>query len=98
MSALEIETVLLEHPAIGEVAVVGVPDDVWGQTVGAVIAVRADHERPSDAGFAAWCRERLAPERTPRRVVWVTEIPKNAMGKVAKKQLVATVFASAQGQ
>ena len=84
---------LLEHAAVGEVAVVGVPDDTWGQLVCAVVAVRQGAERPPEAAFALWCRERLAPERTPRRVLWVPEIPKNAMGKVAKKQLVAALFA-----
>ncbi len=83
LSALEIEEVLRRHPAIEECAVVGVPDAAWGEIV-AVAARTADGSELDLAGLQTWAGERLSPEKTPRRLEVVTELPRNALGKVIK--------------
>jgi malonyl-CoA/methylmalonyl-CoA synthetase len=88
LSALEIEEVLRDHPAVAEVAVVGVPDATWGERVVACVVPRPgrDTECSEDAlrGFA---KERLAPYKVPRQVVLMQELPRNAVGKVLKPEL-----------
>ncbi len=83
LSALEIEAVLLQHPAICECAVVGVPDDTWGEAV-AVAAVLADGEEFSLESLRAWCRDQLSHYKIPKRFLAVDRLPRNAMGKVTK--------------
>ena len=81
----EVEDVLLEHPAVGEVAVVGEPSDEWGEVVVAVV-VPASDERDPDA-LLAFAAEQLAPYKCPRRVRYVDELPRNALGKVVRSLL-----------
>jgi acyl-CoA synthetase (AMP-forming)/AMP-acid ligase II len=84
--ASEVERVLVEHPAVLDVAVIGVPDDDWGESVLAVV-----HPAPGtaidEAELIGYCRERLAGFKCPRRVVTVDELPRNPSGKVLKAQL-----------
>ena len=91
----EVEDVLLEHPAVAEVAVVGEPSDEWGEVVVAVVvpaahdpAIHDDDgdERDPDA-LLAFAAERLAPYKRPRRVRYVDALPRNALGKVVRAQL-----------
>ena len=83
---LEIETVISEHPAIDQAAVVGVADDHWGQVVHAyVIAGRGQHIDTAD--LAAHCRERLAAYKVPAAWFVVDELPLNASGKVLRREL-----------
>jgi len=88
VGAGEIEACLLDHPAVAEVAVVGAPDDDLGQRIVAFVVVRSgggiDHTR-SLIDFVA---ERLSPHKRPRDIRLVRQLPRNAMGKVQKKQLV----------
>jgi malonyl-CoA/methylmalonyl-CoA synthetase len=85
VSALEIEEVLLTHPAVAECAVVGLPDEEWGERVAAAIVTRAATGTAVDeAAVRAWAKERLAPYKVPTRVLVVVELPRNAMGKVTK--------------
>lgn len=89
LSALEVERVLLEHEAILEAVVLGVPDDVWGERVGMIGRTHIS----SDGGLSLediqdWCSSRLEKHKIPTRLLWLDEIPKNAMGKVNKKELV----------
>jgi malonyl-CoA/methylmalonyl-CoA synthetase len=85
VSALEVEDVLREHPAVADCAVVGVPDDEWGERVCVAVVVRPD----ADLGdVRAWAKERVAPYKVPRDVVVVDELPRNAMGKVTKPEVV----------
>ncbi|KAG2497238.1 hypothetical protein HYH03_004826 [Edaphochlamys debaryana] len=92
ISALQIESAILEHPGVGEVAVLGVPDQALGEAVTALLAPKPGPDgpgpRPSDAELGAFCRERLAPYQVPRRWHWVSALPRNAMGKVNKKELL----------
>jgi malonyl-CoA/methylmalonyl-CoA synthetase len=88
LSALEIEEVLRESPAVAEVAVVGMPDETWGERVVACVVPRAGREaecRTSE--LRAFAKERLAPYKVPRDVVLLAELPRNAVGKVMKPAL-----------
>lgn len=90
LSALEIEEQLRDHEAVSEVAVVGLPDEAWGQVVAAVIVPRAG-ARFDEAKMRAWLAERLADYKLPR--VWAVRdgLPKNTLGKVLKPTLVASL-------
>ena len=96
VSALEIEDVLRSHPAVRDCAVVGVPDEDWGDRVcAAVVLQERDDASESMAGsargtgptpqeFRAFLKERLAPYKVPKDVLLVDDLPRNAMGKVTK--------------
>lgn len=95
LSALEIEASLLDHPAIAQVAVVGLADDTWGETVAAAV-VLTDGEALELASLQAWCSDRLSPYKLPRTLLVVDELPRNAMGKVTKPAVSALFAASTQ--
>lgn len=78
-----IEQALARHPSVREVAVVGVPDPVWGQRPVAHLV----GDPVPDAELAAWCRERLARWEVPDRFVWRGALPRNALGKVVRRLL-----------
>jgi malonyl-CoA/methylmalonyl-CoA synthetase len=86
LSALEIEEVLAAHPEVGEVAVVGTPDQVWGDRVTACVVARPG-STPSLEDLQAFARDRLAPYKLPRALVLLPELPRNALGKVQKSRL-----------
>ncbi|MER5387924.1 long-chain-fatty-acid--CoA ligase [Saccharopolyspora sp. NPDC002686] len=83
----EVEDVLAAHPGIAEVALIGVPDDRWGESPLAVISPRDPADPPSLEDISTWCRDRLAGYKRPRRLAVVTELPRNPSGKVLKTQL-----------
>jgi fatty-acyl-CoA synthase len=89
----EIEARYAEHPAIREIAVVGVPDARWGE-VGHAYVVLEPGAEASEAELAAWGRERLARFKIPSRFVFEAELPKTASGKVQKHRLLASSKAS----
>ncbi len=82
----EVEEVLLAHPAVKEVAVIGEPDPQWGEAVVAVV-VRHPAHACSAAQLDAFCLEHVARFKRPKRYVFVDELPKNATGKVLKRAL-----------
>jgi malonyl-CoA/methylmalonyl-CoA synthetase len=81
----EVEDVLLEHPAVAEVAVVGEPSDEWGEVVVAVVVAAGD--APDADALLAFAAEELAPYKRPRRVRYVDALPRNALGKVVRGEL-----------
>ena len=83
----EVERVLDEHPQVVESAVVGVPDDRWGE-VGKAVIVTADEDGFEVDDLLAHCRARLAGYKVPRHVELIGELPRNAAGKVLKRELV----------
>jgi long-chain acyl-CoA synthetase len=84
--AVEVEAVLSAHPDVADVAVVGLPDDTWGELVVAVVVPRSGASL-DEAGLEAHCRSTLAGYKLPRRWVPVDALPRNAYGKVLKREL-----------
>ncbi|WP_248499701.1 AMP-binding protein [Tomitella gaofuii] len=83
---VEVENVLMEHSAINDVAVIGVPDDRWGETVKAV-AVRTGDTPIAADDLIAFCRDRLAHYKCPTSVDFLDALPRNPSGKVLKREL-----------
>ena len=83
---IEVEQVLYRHPAVREVAVVGVPDVRWGETPVATVALQ-DGAEPTGEELIAYTRERLAHFKCPTRIEFVAELPRTATGKVLKTVL-----------
>jgi fatty-acyl-CoA synthase len=82
----EVERVLLEHPAVADVAVIGVPHQHWVETPLAVVVLR-DGAAAEERELIEHCRERLASYKKPSAVVFADELPRNAAGKVLKRAL-----------
>jgi acyl-CoA synthetase (AMP-forming)/AMP-acid ligase II len=86
VSSLEVEDVVFSHPAVAEVAVIGVPDEKWGELVTALV-VLAEGQQVSEAELIAYCKERIAGYKSPKRVVFRDGIPRTATGKIQKFKL-----------
>ena len=82
----EVERVLAEHPAVMECAVIGVPDDTWGETVKAVVALKPETSATADQ-IIEYCREHLAHFKCPKSVDIIDALPRNPTGKILKKDL-----------
>jgi fatty-acyl-CoA synthase len=84
----EVENLLGSHPKVKDVAVIGVPDDVWGESVRAVIVLR-DGQGASEAELVDWCRTRIAGYKRPRSIAFVREeeMPRTATGKILHRVL-----------
>jgi len=88
LSALEIEEALREHPAIREVAVVGVPDENWGDRVVACVVAHDGRSGECSTDLVrTFAKQSLAPYKVPKQVALFSELPRNAMGKVQKPEL-----------
>jgi malonyl-CoA/methylmalonyl-CoA synthetase len=86
LSALEIEEALRDHPAIAEIAVIGLPDEVWGDRVTACVVVHPGQTLALE-DLQDFARTRLAPYKLPRALRLLPALPRNAMGKVQKETL-----------
>jgi fatty-acyl-CoA synthase len=86
ISSVEVEGTLLRHPSVQEVAIVGLPDEKWGETPHAFIVLR-EGTSATEQEMIAFTRERLAHFKAPRGVTFVTELPKTATGKIQKYAL-----------
>ena len=96
ISPEEVEQVLQSHPAVEEAAVIGVPDVYWGERVLAVVVTRPDQQVAGDE-LIEYCHQRLASYKRPETVEFVSELPRNPMGKVVKRQLQETYGEAAGG-
>ena len=88
ISALEIEEVLRQYPGIRDCSVVGLPNDEWGELVAAAIVTQGVVD---EKALNTWMREQMPAYKTPRKYLAVDELPRNAMGKVTKKDVVKLI-------
>jgi malonyl-CoA/methylmalonyl-CoA synthetase len=82
----EVERLLVEHPAVAACAVIGCPDREWGERVTAVVVLNQG-ESVTGEELIRFCREKLAPYKSPKSIVFRDDLPRNAMGKIQKTQL-----------
>lgn len=92
----EVEAALSEHPAVADVAVVGLPDDEWGHRVHAVVQPYPGAEPPTEDDLTRHCRERVAPYKVPRSYEFVAALPRDEGGKLRRNQLAAERRAGAR--
>ncbi len=82
----EVEEVLRSHPDVADAGVTGLPNEEWGQMVVAAVVLR-EPARMSEEALLAFCRERLAPYKVPKELRFVTNLPRNAAGKLLRREL-----------
>ena len=82
----EVENAIFGHPDVADVAVIGVPDDKWGESVKAIIVPNAD-AKPTPEEIIAWARERIAGYKCPKSVEYIDAMPRNPSGKILRRQL-----------
>lgn len=82
----EVERVIMEHPAVNACAVIGCPDAEWGERVTAVVVLHPTESVSGDE-LMRFCREKLAPYKSPKSIIFRDDLPRNAMGKVQKAEL-----------
>jgi acyl-CoA synthetase (AMP-forming)/AMP-acid ligase II len=92
----EVEVVLESHPGVEEAAVIGVPDEEWGERVIAVVAARPGIDLPADE-LVEYCRQRLASYKKPEAVFFTQTLPRNALGKLLRKELRAQLASHVGG-
>jgi fatty-acyl-CoA synthase len=93
VASREVEEKIYQHPAVAEVAVIGLPDPYWVEAVTAVIVVKRDSVL-DEATLIDYCRSRMAHFKVPKRVVFVESLPKNPSGKLLKRELRARLGGS----
>jgi acyl-CoA synthetase (AMP-forming)/AMP-acid ligase II len=82
----EVENAIFGHPAVADCAVIGVPDEKWGESVKAMVVLKPGAE-PDAAGIIAWARARIAGYKAPKSVDFVAAIPRNLTGKILRREL-----------
>uniref|UniRef100_A0AAU2K2S3 Fatty acyl-CoA synthetase n=1 Tax=Streptomyces sp. NBC_00049 TaxID=2903617 RepID=A0AAU2K2S3_9ACTN len=87
VASRQVEDVLYTHPAVAEAAVVGLPDERWIEAVTAVVVPRGEAGEVTEAELMAYAREKLAHFKAPKRVLFVDALPRNASGKILKREL-----------
>ena len=83
----EVESVLLQHPAVREASVIGSPNATSGEVPKAFVVLHEDGERPEERELLRFCRERLAHFKTPRKIEFVEDLPRSPLGKVLRRVL-----------
>jgi acyl-CoA synthetase (AMP-forming)/AMP-acid ligase II len=97
VSSIEVEDAVFSHPAVAEVAVIGVPDDKWGEMVTALV-VLAEGKDVTPEEIMAHCRGRIAGYKIPKRVEFRQEIPRTATGKIQKFKLREQFWSASERQ
>lgn len=97
VSSIEVEDVVFSHPAVAEVAVIGVPDDKWGEMVTAIVVV-AEGEQVTEADIVAHCRGKIAGYKIPKRVEFRDELARTATGKIQKFKLRESFWEGSERQ
>ncbi len=87
VSSIEVEDCLFQHPAVAEAAVIGVPDDRWGETVKALVVRRPGSDDVTEAELIEFCRERMSHYKCPTSIEWREELARTATGKLQKFKL-----------
>lgn len=82
----EVENAIFGHPAVADVAVIGIPDEKWGEAVKAVVVLKPGAE-PDENGIIGFARERIAAYKCPKSVDFIDELPRNPSGKILKREL-----------
>jgi fatty-acyl-CoA synthase len=93
----EVEAVLAAHPAVQDVAVIGLPDAKWGERVHAVVVPRG--EAPAAEALMAWCKDRIAGFKRPRSYSFMpeAEVPRTATGKILHRALKERIISESEG-
>jgi acyl-CoA synthetase (AMP-forming)/AMP-acid ligase II len=89
IAPIEVENVLMSHPAVGDAGVFGILDPKWGEIVAAAVVLRRSAEATADE-LTEFCRERMASYKKPERIFFVQQLPRNASGKLLAKELRKT--------
>src|SRR4051812_8649800 len=97
VSSIEVEDAVFSHPAVAEVAVIGIPDDKWGELVTALV-VLAEGEQVSEADIIAHCRGKIAGYKIPKKVEFRDAIPRTATGKIQKFKLRESYWSTSERQ
>jgi fatty-acyl-CoA synthase len=97
VSSIEVEDVVFSHPAVAEVAVIGVPDDKWGELVTAIV-VLAEGQQATEADIIAHCKAHIAGYKAPKRVEFRNELDRTATGKIQKFKLRESFWKDSERQ
>jgi fatty-acyl-CoA synthase len=97
VSSIEVEDAVFSHPAVAEVAVIGIPDDKWGELVTALVVV-AEGEQVSEADIVGHCRGKIAGYKIPKKVEFRDAIPRTATGKIQKFKLRESYWSGSDRQ
>ena len=83
---IEVENALYSHPQVSDVAVIGIPDEKWGELVTAVVVGHANNALTEDE-IIGYAKARIAAYKCPKKVIFVDDLPRNASGKILKREL-----------